>query len=112
LFDYYPVAGNNYYRLKMVDLDGRVSYSKIIRLNFSTAEQISIQPNPATDFVVVKGLKDYQLIRVVDMTGRIQLQRNIRQNIEELDISKLAKGIYIIELVKDRETSSVKLLKQ
>jgi hypothetical protein len=46
------------------------------------------------------------------MTGRIQLQRNIRQNIEELDISKLAKGIYIIELVKDGETSSVKLLKQ
>ncbi|MGB3163669.1 MAG: choice-of-anchor tandem repeat GloVer-containing protein [Chitinophagaceae bacterium] len=110
--DLNPAGGDNYYRLKMVDLDGRVSYSKIIRLNFSTAEQISIQPNPATDFVVVKGLKDYQLIRVVDMTGRIQLQRNIRQNIEELDISKLAKGIYIIELVKDRETSSVKLLKQ
>lgn len=110
--DINPAAGDNYYRLKMVNLDGSFSYSKIIRLNLGNAEPVSLQPNPATDFVVVKGLKGYQQIRVVDMTGRVQLQKNIQQSIEQLNISTLAKGVYIIELMKEGETTSVKLFKQ
>jgi uncharacterized repeat protein (TIGR03803 family) len=110
--DLNPFNGDNYYRLKIIDIDGSYSYSKVVRINFSKAEQVSLQPNPATDFVIVKGLKDYQQIRVVDMTGRVQLQKNIQQSIEQLDISKLTKGIYIIELIKEGETTSVKLLKQ
>lgn len=44
-----PVAGNNYYRLREVDLDGNSMYSQIVVVNFNEAQNniIAVYPNPA-----------------------------------------------------------------
>ncbi|MBC7886987.1 MAG: T9SS type A sorting domain-containing protein [Ferruginibacter sp.] len=45
-----PVNGDNYYRLKMVDMDGKFTYSKIVRIKTTiTLPVITIFPNPVTD---------------------------------------------------------------
>jgi len=41
-----PKKGSNYYRLKMVDLDGSFKYSKIINIVFDKQQDINIYPNP------------------------------------------------------------------
>lgn len=45
-----PASGINYYRLKMVDLDGSFTYSNIksIRMNGVAAEVVKIYPNPVS----------------------------------------------------------------
>ena len=41
-----PVNGFNFYRLKMVELNGDVNYSRIVFVIFSTGENVLVYPNP------------------------------------------------------------------
>ena len=44
--DNQPLSGFNYYRLKMVEINGTVNYSRIVFVKFSAAENILVYPNP------------------------------------------------------------------
>ena len=53
-YDDSPLAGVNYYRLKMVDADGNFKYSDVIKVNFSVARGVAgCFPNPAINYVNV-----------------------------------------------------------
>ena len=43
-----PKAGNNYYRLKMIDLDGTIEYSEVRLVNFQSNLKYSLYPNPSS----------------------------------------------------------------
>jgi hypothetical protein len=42
-----------YYRLKMIDKDGRFTYSEVKKINFGSQSSASCYPNPAKDFVTL-----------------------------------------------------------
>lgn len=44
-----PLIGQNYYRLKAVDLDGSVEYFGVRFINFDGAKEIRVFPNPVND---------------------------------------------------------------
>lgn len=44
--DIQPNKGVNYYRLKMIDNNGRITYSKIAAVHFSSGKNIVLYPNP------------------------------------------------------------------
>lgn len=47
-----PASGNNSYRLKMVDIDGRFTYSPVIAINSNASpSSIKVFPNPVTDIL-------------------------------------------------------------
>ncbi len=99
--DKYLFSGENYYRLKMVDLDGTFEYSNIIVL---TKEQSigDIYPNPFTDLVIIDNLGDDikdLLVEVTDMIGRNILSFNLTNYAEnklEFNLSTLSPGNYVI----------------
>jgi uncharacterized repeat protein (TIGR03803 family) len=109
--DRQPINGDNFYRLKMIDIDGTFRYSNVVRVKMNSPIKISMQPNPASNVVVVSGVEGYQQIKLLDMFGKVHLQQLIRQPIEQLDISKLARGMYIVQLLKADETISLQLIK-
>lgn len=88
-----------YYRLKMIDTDGRFAYSKVIKLSLVVTPALSFYPNPAGDFVTVKlpavttGLSTLQL---TDAAGRIIqtfiLPAGIQQS--RLSLKTVPGGIY------------------
>jgi hypothetical protein len=46
-FDYSPIVGSSFYRIKAVDRDGKLSFSGTVRVNTSkTAQQLVVAPNP------------------------------------------------------------------
>lgn len=110
--DVNPTTGDNFYRLKMVNSDGSFSYSNIIHINFGKQESIVLQPNPANDFVIIKGTDGYQQLAVTDLSGRILLQKNIQAPLEEINLQAFSPGMYFIRLIKDGKTTSLKLVKQ
>jgi hypothetical protein len=107
-----PANGANYYRLKQVNMDARFTYSRILKVDLTKPQLVSIQPNPAQNSVLIKGLAGYGHIRLMDMNGKIILQKNIQQPIEEINISQLPVGIYMLQAVKENEITTIKLLKQ
>ena len=49
-FDANPIAGVNFYRLKSIDIDGKFSYSSIMRVNLDkNVKGITVYPNPVTN---------------------------------------------------------------
>jgi CshA-type fibril repeat protein len=81
-----PIEGLNYYRLKMVDLDGSNKFSNIISINFEKEASFAIVENPANngEFKVFTNLKK----------PRFTLNTTLGSNIE-INIVQINKGYSI-----------------
>jgi surface protein len=92
-----PLAGDNYYRLKQMDLDGAASYSDVQGVNFSnlpTAMQVS--PNPANKHIKISNLPANATVRIVSMNGSVY---TLPVNNGNINISSLPAGVYFAEVV-------------
>ena len=99
-----PLAGNNYYRLRLVDLDEKFEHSKAIRITFEKEVLITIRPNPAPGFtkVALQGeINGLVNVSIYDQQGRIikQLSRQAGPNQPlDIDLSGVNKGVYILKI--------------
>ncbi len=110
----------NYYRLRMVDLDGRIEYSKTLTVNLDCydGKRMIIFPNPAvheqhTVLNVKLFSQDPQAtLAITDLTGRnlktmiLPVQQD--WNMIRLNISDLAAGTYFIQHQRKDGTREVK----
>jgi choice-of-anchor B domain-containing protein len=100
-----PNNGQNYYRLKQIEKDGRFEYSKIIEVNFDIFQNAKIYPNPSEngtiniDFEEKINWEDIS-VEIIDLQGRIifTATKNINPH---LVISNLQKGFYIAKIKID-----------
>jgi hypothetical protein len=49
-FDLEPLTGDNYYRVKLLDINGITYYSDVQKVHFAEVIDFTIFPNPASDF--------------------------------------------------------------
>lgn len=100
-----PANGINYYRLRQVDINGRITYSdiKAIRLEKEGIQKITIYPNPATDAVnlLTEEIETKEAAyTIIDVKGNVVHQGKINKQSAatpvKVNISNLAKGIYLI----------------
>ena len=121
--DEHPASGINYYRIKIIDIDGKANYSNTISLILKTKgiELVGLSPNPVTkDDAVLKintGDKSQVNIVISDFTGRIvrnqtaQLLPGINQVI--LNTQSIAKGVYQVTTYSTGEASkTLRFIKQ
>lgn len=105
-----PLTGNNYYRIKTVDLDGEVDYSPIAMVNIKSENSIiaSIYPNPGNGSsvnIALKGVvKGNVTIQLLDQMGRALLTKQYRQDNNSmfktaLTLGQLPKGTYILKVM-------------
>ena len=89
----------NFYRVKMVDMDGNFVYTKIVRVNSNVNVQLSAYPNPAIDLVVVtfpNTAKSAQL-RIVDQQGRVMREiRDVKNGQQIVRVKGFSPGMYTI----------------
>lgn len=113
--DVAPATGLNYYRLKMADLDGQFTYSKVGIVSFQAGgpSTVAAYPNPAhSSFSLVfknmaAGTYRMSLVSVVGqevLTKNIQVSNPIQHN-ESVILSSVAPGSYWIRLI-DRQHRS------
>jgi hypothetical protein len=118
-----PLGGLNYYRVKIVDADGQVSYSKIIGLlNRQTGfEVVGIAPNPANQqqesILSISSTKPGSItVLITDMNGRRISSRVFPMiagnNQLKLETTQLPSGQYTVTILgDDGETISRTVLK-
>ncbi len=108
-----------YYRLKMVDKEGRISYSNIIQLNLQTQDVFvkGVYNNAGNSLIIAAGNKALVReinIRILNSVGQVMISQRFPYQDTRIDISKLAAGTYFVEL-KDQTGKEVymqKLVKQ
>jgi hypothetical protein len=106
-------AETNYYRLKIIDQDGRQAYSAILNIKSKAGLVLQVAPNPVADNLKISGLNGKGQIRIHDITGRIVLKKDIAltQTIS-FDVSALNKGMYVVEYFNGNATETKKFSKQ
>jgi hypothetical protein len=111
------ISGDNYYRLKQIDLDGNFMYSPVIKLEFSNFAW-NILGNPSTNSSVELQLdKQYDIaLQIVSLSGTV-IQTINKGNMDQgtysipIDLSHEASGIYIVRLIANGQNYSKKVIK-
>ena len=108
-------AGNNYYRLKMVDKDGSFEYSPIISIKKSFSA--NVYPNPTTSVVnvqteeVLNPNDEWRLTNALGTT--IKIQKAGASNAYQFNLEGLPTGIYYLHLLKGNKRVMInKIIKQ
>lgn len=114
-------AGAAYYRLRSVDIDTKSELSQVRMIHFGKAAStlsVMTYPNPATDKVSITVPASWQgknvQYEIFNQSGQVMINRvsGSASQTESVDISRLAKGYYIIRVTSNGETVQQKLLKQ
>ena len=98
-----PGIGNNFYRIRMVDIVMKSTYSEIkfLQVNDNAQHLLSIFPNPAVNSISLKlnTTENEQLkVEIYNATGNKELTKTciMQHQKTELDIGNLKTGIYSI----------------
>jgi len=90
----------HYYRILQRDLDGKFSYSKVIRIEYpEAATDVVLYPNPASDVLHVN-ITERQELRLVNMQGVVVWKGVLPAGRHEISVSNFATGNYILQAGK------------
>ncbi len=116
--DYMPLTSNNYYRLKMVDKDGKFNFSNVRLISNNSNYLVSIYPNPAKDNLQIQvesKVKSPLQILVLSVDGKVLLSYNFTANeettLQRINISTLPKGIYFLKINNSKNDQIIKFEK-
>lgn len=112
--DLTPLSGINYYRLKQIDFDGKISYTKTIaiELPFRT-NNIMVYPNPAKDQVQLEWDFEAESVGWALYTIEGRLVRNAEQVASQglsVSVADLPRGFYVLRVTIAEVTKTVKLV--
>ena len=110
-------GGNVYYRLKMVDLDKSIHYSKTVGVQNDCAKKnkstLLITPNPANNTIQVKEFSSKGVMYIYDMTGTLVLTATISESEnQQINVANLTSGTYLVQVTSNEGVFYSKLVKQ
>jgi hypothetical protein len=113
-------GGDALYRLKMVDIDGKFTYSKIVVLG-AAVEGLAIRvlPNPAHQpltLMVGSPVVAGAVLTVTDVSGKKLLEKRLmlQKGNNSLDpgiLAELPQGMYLIGVATDKQQQTIKFVK-
>ena len=99
--DDHPMQGTNHYQLEIMAQDNSKAYSEVRIVEFGDGGGIRVYPVPARDRVVVE-LQDPAVAGstglVIDHQGRVVDRFVINSTKQEINVSRLPAGMYILRL--------------
>jgi len=89
----------------------RTGYAVVNNIPAEKNIQSVLLPNPAENYFTVKNIKAATLLRMYDNTGRLVKEKQIH-NGEQIQVSEMARGLYVIELISEGRKNYAKLMLQ
>ena len=113
-----PLGGTNYYRLKILDEDGRFTYSPIVWASNTNTASIVIYPIPVKDKITIKLnslTKNVYNVAVTDMQGRVVLRATFNVDagttVKEINATSLKQGTYFVKIESTDGSQVIKIVK-
>lgn len=97
-----PAKGNNYYRLKMMDLDGSFRYSDTKTVTVKGTQEWSVYPTKATAMITASVSENEEAtVQILNTNGQVMYTANSNGNtLVELPISNLSQGLYLVQIIE------------
>jgi hypothetical protein len=116
------VADNatKYFKLKIIDGDGRITFSNVVVVQINSNPDIRLQPNPATSSTnlhIISTMSGTINARIYSQDGRLVLNKAFLIiggfNQFPLQLGQLSKGMYEVQVWQDKRLlSAISLIKQ
>jgi len=111
-FTYNQPGATGYYRLKMVDIDGRMTWSRVIKVDLKETVRLCAYPNPVLTTATVKGIQSGDILRLYNAQGALLQTVKATGITIELDLNRYPHGVYGLEVMRnDQPAGKIKLLK-
>lgn len=109
-----PLQGVNYYRIKILQRDGKFTYSVIRKLDFSNSnDDILIYPNPVTQQTVfISASANCSSAILYDGAGKLVKSFALQGTSNSISIKGIAKGIYMLKVISANSSYTQKILVQ
>jgi len=115
----FNLSGTVYYRLKMIDKDGRFTYSDVKSVQFANANfAVTLYPNPVLNSTKLTiTLDKAQVIKVAvnDALGNVVKQLEIAGqkgvNEQQLNLTNTPKGTYIVRIQAGQNSKTLSIIK-
>lgn len=92
-----PVVPTYYYRLKMVDKNGKYQYSNIVRINNKfTDVKLSVFPNPSEELITIISSNKQEAV-ITNSTGQRIKKITLINGNQTINIAEWSTGVYIIK---------------
>jgi hypothetical protein len=90
----------NYYRIKQIDFDGKVSYTEVRRVLMDSRSLMSLQiyPVPAKDLLTINHTQPVKEIKIYNSNGNLELTQTAMSNEMSVDIADFSQGVYLLEV--------------
>ena len=122
-FDENPMPGNNYYRLRQTDFDGKteVFEIKVVNFNFALSKKVEIYPNPVVDDLLNLKFSNWEQgsyqLKISDVRGNLINEITIFLDAEESvhiktikGLSEISKGEYFITILGEGNFKTLKFI--
>jgi hypothetical protein len=117
--DIQPLAGTNFYRLKLADNDATFTYSRVIAVKNEGSIKLQVFPNPVSDILQVQLpslKKETVTISITDAMGKSVYTKSMQlgegNNASSIQVQHLPKGTYYLILTNKEERQSIKFIRQ
>jgi hypothetical protein len=105
-----PFFGENYYRLKQLDAEGKFEFSNVIVVKTAQRENdIQIFPNPTSGKIEITGVA-IGAITIMNSIGSTVKETTLPN--ENIDISELPGGIYFISIHTNNQLITKRIIKK
>lgn len=110
-----PLAGQNFYRLQLVNTDGSTKgYSVVATVVTKTLQTVRMYPNPFTDMINISGPTNFSRVILHDVLGRTLQVKEYGSgeygsgvNSAQINAASLPAGLYFIQV----DATTYKLIK-
>jgi hypothetical protein len=112
--DQSPLAGNNYYRLKMTDLNASYKYSGIVQVSVSgRMKGIKAYPNPVGNILTIEasGTTLSATVILTDINQKEIMRGNFINDLSVLNIETLQPGMYFLRFEDGVKREIIKIIK-
>lgn len=99
--DRQPISGINYYRIKMLEPDGKFQYSAIVNTKNSEIFERFIAENPSTGFIRLLNIKKNDRAILYNAFGSLICSEYPSGNEIKIPVSKLSSGVYYIKVINN-----------
>lgn len=106
-----PFAGEIYYRLAQKDDNGRITYSEIVRINFTKSSFYTLLKNSTSIYQITVLEPGVDMI-VIDPAGRTVIRKQLMEGNHQIDLSMFSKGVFFLQLKLDDILINEKLVNQ
>jgi subtilisin family serine protease len=111
-WDRLPEKGLNYYRIKQIAKDGRISYSKILQVTITDPLDFIIWPNPASTTVHVQNRQVIERLQCYNANGQLVYEIRPAAIQCNIPVQSWAGGVYHIKVAAGGQVTEARFIRQ